>query len=268
MTAQAVGALLRASWFQARSYRLSLVTQIFGLIITVIPMYLVANALHPTMAQAIEGEAEQFFGFVLVGSVGFMLATSAMTTLQGAVSGGIASGYFESLLMTRASLPSVLLGLTSYGMVLALVRGAVFLVSGWLLGANLAWSNILPALVVMALIVAAHFGIGLVGAALVIAFRTSGAITQIVTTVSVFLGGIYYPVSQIPSWLALIAKATPISYGLICLRRVLIHGHSLTDIGSDLSVLAAMGVFSLAVGSIAIDLAMRYARKTGSLGAY
>ena len=64
MSAQAIGALLRASWFQARSYRMSLVTQVFGLIITVIPMYLVATALHPTMAQAIEGEAEQFFGIM------------------------------------------------------------------------------------------------------------------------------------------------------------------------------------------------------------
>ena len=268
MSAQAVGALLRASWFQARSYRMSLVTQIFGLLITVIPMYLVANALHPTMAQAIQGEAEEFFGFVLVGSVGFMLATSAMTTLQGAVSGGIANGYFESLLMTRASLPSVLLGLTSYGMVLTAVRGTVFLVSGWALGANLAWSQILPAMVVIVLLVAAHFGIGLIGAALVVAFRTTAGITQIVTTVSVFFGGIYFPVSAIPSWLAVIAKATPISYGLISLRRVLIQGQSLGDIGPELSILAAMGVFSLAIGSIAIDLALRYARKTGSLGAY
>lgn len=268
MSVQAVGALLRASWFQARSYRMSLVTQVFGLIITVIPLYFVANALHPSMAQAIQGEAEQFFGFVLVGSVGFMLATSAMTTLQGAVSGGIANGYFESLMMTRASLPSLLMGLTSYGMLLTAVRATVFLTAGWVLGANLAWSKILPALVVMVLIVAAHLGIGLIAAALVIAFRTAGGITQIATTVSVFFGGVYYPVSAIPSWLAAIAKATPISYGLISLRRVLIHGQSLTEVGPEVSILAAMGVFSLAVGSVAIDLALRYARKSGSLGAY
>ena len=105
-------------------------------------------------------------------------------------------------------------------------------------------------------------------AALVVAFRTTGGISTIVTTVSVFFGGIYYPVSQIPSWLGLIAKATPISYGLISLRRVLIHGHSLTEVGPELSILAAMGVFSVAVGSIAMDLALRYARKSGSLGAY
>jgi ABC-2 type transport system permease protein len=268
MSAQAIGALLRASWFQARSYRMALVTQVFGLIITVIPLYLIANALHPSMAKAIQGEANQFFEFALVGSVGFMMATASMTTLQAAVSGGIANGYFESLLMTRASLPSVLLGLTSYGMVLTAVRGTVFLVVGWVLGANLVWSNFLPALLVLVLIVAAHLGIGLVVAALVIAFRTTAGLTSMVTTISVFFGGIYYPVSAIPSWLAVIAKATPISYGLISLRRVLIHGQSVIEVGPELSILAAMGAFSLAVGSIAIDLAMRYARKTGSLGAY
>ena len=50
MTARAVGALTRASWYQAKSYRLSLVMQVFGLMFTVISIYFIANALQPTMA--------------------------------------------------------------------------------------------------------------------------------------------------------------------------------------------------------------------------
>lgn len=268
MSAGAVGALTRASWFQARSYRLSLVMQAGGLLATIVPLYFVANALQPTMAEAIARESSQFFGFILVGSVGLMFAMYALTGLQGTVAGGISSGYFESLLMTRASLPSILVGLTSYGLILTGVRATVALTAGWLLGAQLVWGNVLPALLILALLVMAHWGIGLIGTALVIAFRTSGPLTTIVTTVSVFFGGVYYPVSSIPSWLGAIAKVTPLAYGLRSLRRVLLQGDGITDVGPDLAILTAMGAATLVVGTVAIRAAIRYGKKAGTLGTY
>jgi hypothetical protein len=51
-------------------------------------------------------------------------------------------------------------------------------------------------------------------------------------------------------------------------RRVLLQGQSLGDVGSDVTILAAMGVLSLAVGAMAIQMALRYARKAGTLGMY
>ena len=268
MTTQAVGALLRASWWNMRSYRISLALQMGGLLFTVVPLYLVANALQPTMAEAIAPEAEQFFGFVLIGSIGLMFASAALTTLQSSIASGISTGYFESLLMTRATLPSILVGMTSYGMTVTIVRAAIMLAAGWFLGARIVWSGTLSALVILGLLVVTHWSIGMLGAALVIAFRTAGPLTQIVTTVSVVFGGVYVPVSAIPSWLGSIAKATPLSYGLTSLRRVLIQGESLRDVAPDVGILAVMGAVSLVLGSIAIQSAMRYARKSGTLGTY
>ena len=176
--ARAVGALLRASWFQARSYRLSLAMQVGGLILTVVPTFFISRALQQMMADAIAAEADQYFAFVLVGSVALTLVGAAMSTLPGAISGGIPTGYFESLLMTRASVPSILGGLTSYGLLLTMVRGTVMLVAGWVLGARIAWSLIVPGLFILALLVAAHWGIGMISAALVVAFRTAGPLRE------------------------------------------------------------------------------------------
>jgi len=268
MSARAVGALLRASWLQARSYRLALLMQMGGLLVSVIPLYFVSTALQPTMARTIAGEADQFFAFVLVGSVGLLLSTGAMSTLQGAVAGGISTGYFESLLMTRASLPSILVGLTSYGMMMTLLRVSSMIIAGSLIGASIVWSKILPALFILSLLVIAHWGIGLVGASFVIAFRTAGPLTQIVGALSAFFGGVYYPVSAIPSWLGAIAKVTPIAYGLTPLRRVLIQGESFMSVAPDVAILAAMGAGTLLVGSVSIRAALRYGKKAGTLGTY
>jgi ABC-2 type transport system permease protein len=242
--------------------------QVFGLLIAVFPLYFVTGALQSTMADAIANESDQLFGFVLIGSIALMLVTSSMTVLPGVIGGGIATGYFESLLMTRASLPAVFVGLTSYGMLLTALRGTVMVVGGWAIGASVAWGQILPGLFILILLIAAHFGVGLMAAALVIAFRTSGPLTTIVTTVSTFFGGVYYPVSSIPSWLGAIATVTPLSYGLRSLRRVLLQGESLSSVAVDLAILAGMGVVIMLLGVLSMRAALTYARRAGTLGMY
>ena len=263
-----VGALTRASWYSAKSYRLSLVMQVAGLLFTVIPIYFIANALQSTMAGTIMGESREYFSFMLVGSVALMCVTTAIASLQGTITGGISNGYFEPLLMTRSPVPLLLVGLTSYPLILTTIRATVMLTAGWVLGAPIAWSQVVPALLIILLLFAVHWGIGLVGAGLILAFRTAGPLTQVVTTVSVFFGGVYYPVSAIPSWLKNIADATPLAYGLRALRRVLLLGEGVQDVGSDLAVLAGMGVLTLILGAAAFSVALNYAKKAGTLSTY
>jgi ABC-type polysaccharide/polyol phosphate export permease len=264
----AVSALTRAAWYQARSYRLSLVMQAGGLLFTVVPLFFISQALQETMASTIAGEADQYFAFVLVGSVGLALSTLAMSTLPRMIGAGISSGYFESLLMTRAPVGSILAGLSSYELLLTTVRVLVMITAGWILGASVAWSQSLSAVFILALLVLAHWGVGLVAGALVIAFRTAGPIVQIVSTISIFFGGVYYPVSSIPSWLGAIADITPLAYGLRALRRVLLQGDNLTAVWEDVAMVAAIGVLLLMGGALAIQVALRYARRAGSLGSY
>lgn len=268
MIPRAVRALTRASWFQARSYRLSLVMQVGGILMTVVPTFFIARALQPMMAATISGEADQFFAFVLVGSIALMLVASSMSTLPLAIGGGISTGYFESLLMTRASLPTILAGMTSYGLLVTAIRCGVMLAAGWVLGARIAWSAIVPAMFILALLIATHWGIGLLAAALVVAFRTSGPLLSAVTTLSVLFGGVYYPVSAIPSWLKAIASVTPLAYGSRALRRVLLLGDASAALSVDVAMLAAIGVLLLMAGGFAMQAALRYARKAGTLGTY
>ena len=268
MTARAIGALTRASWYQAKSYRLSLVMQVSGLLFTVIPIYFIANALQPTMAGTISAESEEYFSFMLVGSIALMFVTIGVSSLQGTIGTGISNGYFESLLMTRTPIPALLIGLSTYPFLLASIRASVMIAAGWILGAPIAWGRVGPALLIILLLFAVHWGIGLVGSGLIMAFRTSGPLTSIVTTISIFFGGVYYPVSAIPSWLRNIADATPLAYALRALRRVLLLGDNLGAVASDLAILAAMGVVTLIVGAAAFSVALAYAKKAGTLSTY
>jgi ABC-2 type transport system permease protein len=268
MRPRPIRALLKAGWNTALSYRIQMATSLASLAFTVVPVYFVANALQDLMSKAIVGQGTQYFGFLLVGTVTLSLVTAAVTTLPNAVSGGIASGFFEMLLMSPAPRMSILVGLSAYSILWTLLRGVLTLVAGWLLGARLAWSGVPASLVILAVIVVTHWAIGLFCTALILAFRTMGALPQAVLVVSALFGGTYYPTTKIPPLLQSLASVTPLAYGLRSLRRVLLDGAALGSVMSDFAVLIGMCVALMVVGVVSFQASLSYAKRQGSLNLY
>ncbi|HEX6925915.1 MAG TPA: ABC transporter permease [Longimicrobiaceae bacterium] len=263
-----VFALLRASWLTASSYRLSWVISLGSLLLAVVPLYFVANALQPVMADTIRTEGGQYFAFVLVGVVAYSFLGSAAESLPGAVGGGITTGTLEALLGTPTPIPVILAGLTSYRLCWTAARAALLLSAGALFGARLEWEQLPIALAILVLIILAYLPVGLVAAALVLTFRTSGPLTKAVLTLSVLLGGVYYPTHVIPSWIERISAVVPLTYGLRALRRTLLEGMPLSAVAADVAILCVFVVVLLALGMVAFSAALRHARRAGTLGQY
>lgn len=261
-------ALVRASWRSALSYRLRTVLSLLGLLSTVVPVYFVANALQPTMAEAIRGEGGQYFSFLVVGLISFSFLQPAVKSLPGAINSGVRTGVLEALFATPARLPDILAGMTGYTFLWTALRSALFLLAAWILGAELVGSRLLVATLILLLIVVAHLPFGILAGASVLAFRTAGPFATIVLGVSALLGGVYYPTHVIPSWLEEVSAFLPLTYGLRALRRTLLDGASLGAVGTDLAILAGFAALLL-VGSAAVFVrALRYAKRAGSLAQY
>lgn len=261
-------ALIRAAWLSASSYRLGMAISLGGLVVSIVPLYFVANALQPVMAESIKNEGHQYFGFVLVGTLAFSFIPVAIRSLPSAVGGGLGNGTFEALLGTPTSMPSLVVGLTGYGLLWTAARALVLVVAGWLLGAAIAWTQLPGALLLVTLIVLAYLPFGLIGAALVLTFRTTGPLSQAVLIGSSLLGGVYYPTHVIPSWLEHLSGIFPLTYGLRALRRVLLDGVPLAMVKDDIGMLVLFTITLAAAGTLAFDVALRHARRTGTLGQY
>lgn len=260
--------LLRANWMVGASYRVQMLISFASLLVTVVPVYFIAHALQPTMAHAIRGEGDQYFGFVLVGMIAFTFVTVAVNALPKVISAGIGSGTLEAYLATPTGLPTILGGLLSYEFLWSLARAVLLLAAGAALGAHVAWGRSLAALGIVALIVLAHIPFGIFGAALVLWFRTTGPLPKAVMTVSGLLGGVYYPTHVVPSWLHLISAALPLTYGLRALRRLLLEGASAPAVAGDVAALAAFAVVLCLASVLAFAMALRDAKRDGSLAQY
>lgn len=261
-------AMVRASWLVGSSYRMAMLTSLGSLVVTVIPVYFIAGALQPVMAKTIQSQGGEYFGFVLVGMIAFMFLGLAVNSLPGVIRGSVSSGTLEAYLTTPTRLPTVLAGAVSYDFVWSFARALILVTTGAVLGAHIAWGKSLVALGILALIVLAYLPFGIFGAALMLWFRTTGPLPKAIIGLSGFLGGVYYPTHIIPSWLHSVSAAIPLTYGLRALRRVLLEGAPLASVAADLGILIAFVVVLCALSVIAFALALRDAKRTGSLAQY
>jgi ABC-2 type transport system permease protein len=231
-------------------------------------MYFVAGALQPVLADRISTEGGNYFGFLVVGVLAFSFLSTAVNAVPGAIASGISTGTLEAMLSTRARLRALIAGLVGYAFTWTAVRGALTIVMAVLLGVRLSAAHSGIALVILALIVMAYFGIGLMAAAMILAFRTTGPLPQVVLLLSGLLGGVYYPTSVIPSWIQSLSSVVPLTYGLRALRRVWLDGLALREVLPDVLTLAGMAIAVLSLGVAVFGIGMRYARRAGTLAQY
>lgn len=263
-----VAALVRASWQTECSYRLNMVLSLVSLALVVVPLYFVSNALQDMMASAISAQSTQFFAFTLVGALTFALVASAISSLPGAIGAAIGRGTLEAFLATPVHPAVLFTGMSGYTILWSLLRGAVLLLTGVLLGVRFATSTALTSALILALLILAYSSVGLVGAALLLLFRTTGPLLSGTLTLTAFLGGVYYPTHVIPSWLQEISRLIPMTYGLRALRQSALLGDSFSLVSHDIAVLAIQTAVMLVIGATALAFALRHARRTGTLSHY
>lgn len=263
-----IAAMFRADLQSALTYRLQIVLSLAGIVVSIVPIFFISGALQPLMAESIRNEGAQYFGFIVVGTVTFLFISGAVNALPAALSGGIRTGTLEALLSTPTSVPTLLSGLITYNFAWISLRTLVMLGGASILGAQFMWSNALLSLLILVLIVLAYLAFGVLAAALVLAFRTTGPFTKVVLTLSGLLGGVYYPTHVIPSWIHDLTVFIPLTYGLRALRRAFMEGARLDAVAEDVAILGALATVLLVFSLVVFQYTLQRAKRAGTLAQY
>ncbi|TVR67633.1 MAG: ABC transporter permease [Gemmatimonadales bacterium] len=265
---RSVLALMRVSWLTHTSYRLNVIMSVLGLGALFIPIYFVADALQPVVADSIADEGEVYFGFLITGMVILQFLSVGMNAVPNAVSGGINSGVLEALFATPTRLERLLAGMIGYETLWAAFKGLLLLVAFVAVGGEVALSGIPLALGILVLLFVAHLPLGLLAAAMILVFRTSGPLIPGLMAAFSLLGGVYYSTTVIPEVVRPLAEAIPLTYGLRAFRRSFLSGEPLAAVVGDVLILAGMAAALMLVGVLAFRWALNYARRAGSLAQY
>jgi ABC-2 type transport system permease protein len=265
---QQTAAFVRQDFLAAMSYRARMLLSLAGLVIMTIPVYFVAQALQPTMAETIESQGGQYFAFVVVGMAVYRLLQVVVDSLSRSFTVGIRTGTLEALFATPTGLSPMVAGMMGYPILWAAFEVLVLLGFASFLGADFVLGHSIAVFSLIVLLLLAYLPFGLLAAAAYLVFRTNGSIPIVVGVGSIFLGGVYYPTEAIPSWIEHVSKLIPLTYGLRAIRKVFLDGASLTDVQGDVFVLLAFVAVMLSLASLLFMRALRYARHTGSLAQY
>lgn len=261
-------ALARVGWLSATSYRVATLLQFVGVLATIVPVYFVSQAVQDVAAESIRNEGGAYFAFIVVGIASTYVIAAAASAASSAVASNLGNGTFESLLGTRASIVSIMVGLSTYTVAMGMLRALALLVGATFFGADIRWMALGAVLPVIVLTVAAYAGIGLVAAALVLAFRTAGPLISATIALSSLLGGAYYSTTVVPGWMRGLTDFVPLTYGLRATRGMLLGGEGLWATAPDVMQLGSMALILMTVGIVAFALALRHARRNGTLSQY
>lgn len=261
-------AFFRRDALVASSYRAGMVMAFASLLAVVVPVYFIAGALQPVIAQAIANEGAQYFAFLIAGLATLQFVTMAVATIPNAIAAGIRTGTFEALLTTPVRLPVLLTGTIAYPFAWTVARALALLAAGLLLGAQIDPLRFGLAILIWGAIACAYIPVGILGGALLLVIRTTGPLPNAIVVLSMFLGGVYYPTSVIPSWLQQLSAMIPLTYGLRALRVVLTGDTISSAVARDLWMLLILTTIPLAGSVVIFRLALNHSRRVGTLAQY
>ena len=260
--------MIRLDAFTRASYRVRVLSSIVGLFAMLIPVYFVTAALDPMMRNSIAGQGRNYFAFVLTGLIVLRYCDTTVNALPRAVDSAIRTGTLEALFATPTAPIVIFLGMIGFQFLWTTGEALILLTAGAVLGAHISILHLAAGGFILGLLLLTYFAFGLLGVAFILEFRTTGPILTGVVTLSILLGGVYYPTHAIPARFQFLAAAVPMTYGLRALREVTLTGQSLEAVASDLGILCIFLGVLLPGSWILVRRALLRARKTGSLAQY
>jgi ABC-2 type transport system permease protein len=183
----------------------------------------------------------------------------AMTVLMTSIMSGISIvwdrefGFLKEVLVSPLSRSGVLIGKAVGAATIAIVQGAIMLVLAPIVNVPISLGTVLALLPLLLILSLSLSGLGLLIGARMRSQQGFQIVMQLVIFPMMFLSGIFFPVSGVATWLAVLSKLNPVTYGIDAIRQVFlgtevagvtVFGHTMGIVDSAV-VVAMVGVVLL-----------------------
>jgi len=180
----------------------------------------------------------------------------SMTVLMTSVMSGVSIvwdrefGFLKEVLVSPLSRSGVLVGKATGAAAIAIIQGAIMLVLAPFLNVSITPGMVLALLPLLLILSLSLSGLGLLIGARMRSQQGFQMVMQLVIFPLMFLSGIFFPISGVATWLEVLSKLNPVTYGIDAIRQVFlgsevagvtVFGHTMNILESAL-VVAAVGV--------------------------
>ncbi len=165
------------------------------------------------------GGAFDFKQFMYPGIIGMSVLFTAVFSAMSIV-WDREFGFLKEVLVAPVSRTSVAFGKVAGGASVATFQGAIILILAPMIGIKLTLVQVVWLLLIMLLTAAMMTAFGILLAARQKSTEGFQVIMQFLLMPMLFLSGAFFPLTDIPLWMEILAKLDPVTYGVDALRQV------------------------------------------------
>jgi ABC-2 type transport system permease protein len=262
-------AFLRRDFISEFSYRLSFLSQIAGILFSVIMFYFIAYLFGESANTHLSAYGGEYFPFVLIGIAFYRYMNVALITFSQTIREGQMTGTLEAMLVTPTKPDRILIYSSLWKYLKATFEVLVYLFFGAVFfGFQLGQANLVSTLLILVLTISAFSVFGILSAAFVLVFKRGDPVFFVFGTVSALLGGVYYPVTVLPKFLQAGSALIPLTYSLRAMRHAILQGASIGALAPELLTLTLFSAVGLPLSLILFQRALCRAREEGTLSQY
>ena len=198
-----------------------------------------------------------YFEFVAPGIMGMVVMMSLMTGLPHAISFEREVGTLDGMLAAPVHRMSILGGKVIAQTTRGMIQGIIVLTLSIVLFGVVVQGSIALILGILLLGVFSLVGLGILITSFTSTEETATMIMMTLTFPMMFLSGVFFPISQMPQFMQVIAQFLPLTYAISALRKVVVLGVGIPAISTDIIILFGFGIVLLSAALLAFERAMK-----------
>ncbi len=261
-----MAAFLKRDLREMLSYKLAFIGEIAGIIFPLLTFFFVSRLIEGQSIEQLVPYGGSYFPFVLVGIAFSSYLMISLYSFASIISTAQTSGTLEALLSTQTDLPAILLSASVFPFIRGAVNVLLYLAAGVIFfKVKFVNPNIAGTLIITLLTVLCFAGMGIISASFTLVFKKGDPVMWLFSSLSGLLGGVVYPVSIMPVWLQNVSRWIPLTHSLEGIRKSLLAGSPVSGISDEIRILAFLSALLLPLGFLLFSLAVRKAKKDGTL---
>jgi ABC-2 type transport system permease protein len=192
----------------------------------------------------------------------------AMTVLTSSLFAGMSVvwdrefGFLKEILVAPIGRIGIVLGKAGGGVLVTFTQVLMMLVLAPFLGVALNLKIVISLVPIVVLLSLALSGLGILIASFMRSQQGFQVLVQIVIFPLIFIAGVFFPVNNVPDWLAIISKLNPLTYGVDAIRQIFlgsgtglgvsVFGHTMAGV-EETAMIAVLGAVLLGGAVVAFN---------------
>ncbi|PSN96078.1 ABC transporter [Candidatus Marsarchaeota G2 archaeon ECH_B_2] len=248
------------------SYRTQMVLNVLSWVLPVFTYYFVGTSLGKRITTSVH--IMSYTSFFVVGLAFQGYVSSSIVTISQRLRNEQLYGTLEYYVLSPVGVFGFLTYSAVWGFTLNTLNAAVILAVGAGLGVSYSGANMLGAAILVLMLVASTFGIGMMSAALVMVTKQGNPISFFFSTFTTLMSGTVFPVNALPYVVRLVSYALPLTWALDGLRLALLQGATIIQLSPYITIMGVFDLVTIPLGAAVYKLCFDYVRRKGTISQY